>query len=213
MYRFPFTIFKSPAQLGTQRIVGILARWGSIDPSLKYLRILKNKGRKFPSVLNNGTALVCVLWRGVLKRAAVERASFTLEHSPGPSPPRPGLSRRWTAALVHSALSLHPWSIMITASLLGPHPLLLNTKGRGKRFRTRERCYQCWGIPHAEEGSGCVRGMDVLLRVSEYHSVDGRGVLMCCPAGLGGPRTSRQTLFVGHNNKCMAIKIYFFFKE
>ena len=33
-----------PRSVWTQRIVGILARWGSIDASLKFCGILKNKG-------------------------------------------------------------------------------------------------------------------------------------------------------------------------
>ena len=39
------------------------------------------KGTNFRGVLNIGTVLVGVLWRGVLKMAAVEHASFTLGNS------------------------------------------------------------------------------------------------------------------------------------
>ena len=68
-----------------QRIVGILARLRRhrciLEKSRNSQKQRTQKGRKFPSVLNIGTVLVGVLWRGVLKRAAVEHASFTLRNS------------------------------------------------------------------------------------------------------------------------------------
>ena len=83
MYCFLYAILNIPRSLWTQRIVGILAHWGSIDASLKISEFSKIKDAKRAHIdeCSQLWNSACRHSRSILKRAAIEHASFTLGNS------------------------------------------------------------------------------------------------------------------------------------